>query len=106
MWCPPCLEKLPHLPELQVAFKDKDFEVLAIHVLGKKEKLLRYLESHSIDLNFLHDAGDKVAKAYGIIRLPTALLVDDEDIILKRWEGADLEEVKKELANYFEERQR
>ena len=45
-------------------------------------------------------------RPYGVINLPTIVLVDGEGIILNRWEGADLQQVKRELALYFEELRR
>ena len=107
VWCPPCLVEFPHLTELQEAFKDEDLEILAINVFGKKAKMLSYLEKNPLDLNFLYDEGDKVSKAYGIISLPTAILVDETGIVLNKWKGLkDLKVLKSELRLYFKEREK
>ena len=105
VWCSPCLVELPHLLDIKRTYESEGLDILAINVLGTKPKLLRYLQKHPVELTHLHDE-DKVAKTYGVINLPTIVLVDGEGIILNRWEGADLQQVKRELALYFEELRR
>ena len=102
---PPLPRGTTPLPETQRTFESDGLEVVAINVLGKKPKLVRYLQKHPVEVTHLHDE-DKVAKAYGVINFPTTLLVDGEGTILNRWEGADLQQVKRELALYFEELRR
>ncbi len=104
VWCPPCLKELPQLDELQDTFKDESFQVLAINTFGKKQTLLTYLKRNPLATTSLFDEEDKVAKAYGVISLPTVIVVDERGTILDRWEGLrDLEEVKAEVKTYLAE---
>lgn len=104
IWCPPCIEELPQLERLQETFKDENFSVLAINTFGKKQKLRAYLERNPLAVTSLFDEGDKVAKAYGVVSIPTVVVVDERGTILDRWQGLkDLDEVKELVKSYLAE---
>ena len=93
----------PQYPELEQTFADEDLRLLAINVQSRKEKSLRYLKENPVDLEILYDTGDQVSRAFGIVALPTIVLVDADGQIMQRWEGTrGLREAGKALALYFE----
>ena len=80
-WCPPCLEELPSLQALArapppgvavVTFgEDEDEAPVRAHFNGLPPR----------ELGYLHDAGRRVATAFGVDALPTAYLVVDGRLV-------------------------
>jgi thioredoxin-like negative regulator of GroEL len=80
-WCPPCLEELPSLQALArapppgiavVTFgEDEDEAPVRAHFKGMPPRALGYR----------HDAGQRVATAFGVDALPTAYLVVDGRLV-------------------------
>ena len=70
-WCPPCIEEIPHLKELQSKYGD-DLKVIGLHVGGDedKPKVPEFVEKLKIDY----------ALAYPDDELTSALLGNDNSI--------------------------
>lgn len=79
-WCGSCVEELPSLDILQKDFRKLPFEVLAISedfkgIAVAEEHFNKYGIRH---LKLYHDYKNSLFKAFSVIGLPTAFLIDPE----------------------------
>jgi len=79
-WCPACLMEIPRLKKLYHAIGDKPYEILAIDI-GINDSLRRvkyFQEQHQIPYKILFDENGEVSRRYGIIGVPTHIIIDKE----------------------------
>ena len=79
-WCGSCVEELPSLDILQKDFRKLPFEVLAISedfkgIAVAEDHFNKYGIRH---LKLYHDYKNSLFKAFSVIGLPTAFLIDPE----------------------------
>lgn len=87
--CGPCIQAMPHLKELEDKFKDKDLEVLAIHVFEKDKKIVEeFLKKRGDTVPFpvaFVGEGEKfeteILRPAGINGIPETLVVKNGQII-------------------------
>lgn len=77
-WCGSCTNTLPLLDNLQKDFRKLPFQVLAISEdYHGVDQVKQYFESNEIrHLKIFHDYRNQLFKAFGIVSLPTALLIN------------------------------
>lgn len=65
-WCPPCVESIPHLTELQAKLKDKGVTVVGVHVSRGVEEADAYVrkQGKKMDYSVAKDANGSVGKAW------------------------------------------
>ena len=86
-WCAPCREEIPMLNELQAAYGDRGFEILAI--TSEDESLVtEFLEEHGVQYTNLLAPDDNLAEEYGAVGLPTGFLIDREGRVYDVFFGA------------------
>ena len=83
-WCGPCIQSFPHMKEFYEQHRDK-VEVLGIAVHDKKDKWQAAFEKHQLPWPLVLDTegDDSVANLYGIIGVPTYVLLDPEGKVLQ-----------------------
>ena len=96
-WCLPCREEMPALDRLQGLRGGQDFTVLAVAQdragRGKVEKFLG--EVGALRLPAALDASMKSGRAWGMVGLPTTILIDRQGREIGRliggaeWDSAD-----------------
>jgi thiol-disulfide isomerase/thioredoxin len=97
-WCPPCREEIPDLVALQERYKDRGFTVLGVDVGESRRKVAGFVEDAGINYPVLLDEEMNVARDYGIVGIPTSLLMNSQGDILGKYNGfpprllADVEE--------------
>jgi len=102
-WCPPCIQEIPTLIELQNSYRSKGFSVLAFSVdEGDTTPLLRLIEKFGINYPVLL-ADLKITKGFGgVSGIPVTFLVNRKGELVKKYlgyVGHDVleEEIKKML---------
>lgn len=78
-WCAPCKRSLPELQKLEEKFEN--LKILAICIDDKQETGMEFMRRHQIDLSVLFDEEKKVAEAYNVESMPSALLIDQDGVI-------------------------
>ncbi|MGN6421228.1 MAG: redoxin domain-containing protein [Pseudobacter sp.] len=100
-WCGPCRAQNPMILQAYKAFKEKNFEIVAISLDDKKEPWLRAVEQDAmpwIQVSDLKGFKNEVAATYGIKAIPRNFLIDPNGIIIaKNIEGEDLEKKLEEV---------
>ena len=94
-WCPPCVDEMPSLVQLQKKFQGKDVTVLAVSVDDDPNDYHKFLKDHNIDLLTVRDPGQKtatgvnapVAARYGTFKFPETYIVDRSGVIRRKFIG-------------------
>ena len=94
-WCPPCIEEMPSLVEMQKKFQGKGVTVLAVSVDDDADDYHKFLKEHSIDLLTVREAGQKtdkgvfapVSQQYGTIKVPETYIIDRGGVIRRKFIG-------------------
>src|SRR5665647_575546 len=107
-WCPPCRREMPSIERLYQNFKGKDFVVLAVNQMEDGDQVFTYTGELEVAPTFpiLFDKSSDVARAYGVLGLPTTYLIDKEGNIRFRAIGGrefDHPEVEKLILRLMQE---
>jgi len=84
-WCPPCVAEIPNILKDYEQYHDKGFDVVGISLDANKAALEKFVQERKIPWTILFN-GDPKAKGgnhptatyYGIMAVPTTILVDRE----------------------------
>lgn len=97
-WCKPCTEDLPQLKTLYAEHGKQKFEVLGINLDANVGDIQPYLTKHGVPWSQIYEAGgleSPLAREFGIISLPTMILVDAEGKVINR--SASVTDIKAAL---------
>jgi len=87
-WCPYCREKLPSLADERQKMKEEKIELLLIDAGESKAKVKAFIEKQQLSFTVLLDVNTLVAESYGVVGVPTFVLISaDGDIV---WMGNEL----------------
>ena len=85
--CEPCKVDLAQIRELQSKYGPKKFGVVGIALDGDKAKLTKFLQAKPLPWPQLHEPGgldSRLAEEYGVLALPTMMLVDAKGNVVDR----------------------
>ncbi len=86
-WCPPCVEEMPSLVELQKKMGDR-VTVLAVSVDVDRAAFQNFVTNHKVDLLAVRDADQKSNALYGTYQFPESYVIDREGKIRRKFIGA------------------
>ena len=87
-WCPPCVEEMPSLVQMQQRLKDKGVTVLAVSVDADEGAYLRFLKDHGVTLLTVRDADQKSNNLYGTFKFPETYIIDRDGKVRRKFIGA------------------
>jgi len=87
-WCPPCVEEMPSLVEMQRRMKDKGVTVLAVSVDVDENAYRQFVKKHGVTLLTVRDPAQKVNGVYGTFKFPETYLIDRKGIMQRKFIGA------------------
>ena len=87
-WCPPCIEELPAMMEMNRTFEGRRFEMLGISVDTRWDDVNGYLDEHGFELSTVLDPGQNTKQAYKVTGFPETFLIDGDGTVLKKYIGA------------------
>lgn len=80
-WCPPCMEEIPLLKQLNVKYRSNELEMIGISADHDYDKFKEVVKSEN--LNWKQVYGDiNIPKIYGVNFYPTIFLLDKEGTIV------------------------
>ncbi len=87
-WCPPCIQEIPDLIELQQKYEKKGFSVIALSVDESGPKTVkRLVEKRSINYPVLM-ADKSTARSFGgVVGIPTSFLINSNGTVVKKYPG-------------------
>ncbi len=90
-WCPPCLEELPRLGDLEERWRDRGYRLVLIAVPTRqsRERVAQLVEHRRPPGRVVFDADGAVSAACEITDLPTHLVVDGSGRIVHRAPALD-----------------
>lgn len=94
-WCPPCVDEMPSLVQLQKKFQGKDVTVLAISLDDAPDDYHKFLKDHNINLLTVRESGQKtntgviapVSSRYGTFKVPETYIIDRGGVIRRKFIG-------------------
>ena len=87
-WCPPCVEEMPSLVQMQQKMKDKGITVLAISVDVDDGAYKKFLQDHNVNLLSVRDADQKSSDLYGTFKFPETYIIDRNGVVRRKFIGA------------------
>jgi len=79
-WCAPCREEIPMLNEIQIAYGDRGFDILAISP-EEADVLEEFMAEHPVEYTSLV-GNEELVQEYGAMGYPTAFLIDGEGRVI------------------------
>lgn len=94
-WCGPCRGEIPHLAKVNEKYKDSGFKIISISIDEKEHHWKKAMEQEKMiwaQLNDPNGFDGEIAKAYNILGIPFAILLDpDGRIVDFNMRGAKLD---------------
>lgn len=87
-WCPPCVDEMPSLVEMQQRLKDRGVTVLAVSVDVDQSAYYRFLKDHKVDLLTVRDPDHKSSDLYGTFKYPETYIIDKNGTLRRKFIGA------------------
>ena len=87
-WCPPCVEEMPSLVEMQRRMKAKGITVLAVSVDVDQSAYLQFLKEHNVNLLTVRDPDQKSNSLYGTSKFPETYIIDRNGVMRRKFIGA------------------
>ncbi len=87
-WCPPCVEEMPSLVQMQQRLKDKGVTVLAVSVDADEGAYHRFLKDHRVTFLTVRDADQKSNNLYGTFKFPETYVIDRDGKVRRKFIGA------------------
>ena len=87
-WCPPCIEEMPSLLQLNQRFKNKGVVVLAVSTDDDDAAYHQFLKDHHVDLLTVRDDAKKSNTLYGTFKFPETYIIDRQGIVRRKFIGA------------------
>ena len=87
-WCPPCIEEMPSLVQMQQHLKNKGVEVLAVSIDVDENAYHKFLKDHGVDLLTVRDPDQKTSNLYGSYKWPETYIIDRNGVLRRKFIGA------------------
>src|ERR1017187_4798043 len=86
-WCPPCVEEMPSLVELQKKLGDKVI-ILAVSEDADENAVKQFVREHNVDLMVVRDTKQSANALYGTFKFPETYVIDKDGVIRRKFIGA------------------
>jgi cytochrome c biogenesis protein CcmG/thiol:disulfide interchange protein DsbE len=85
-WCPPCIEELPSLVQMQKRLAPR-VVVLAVSTDESERAYKQFLVKYNVDLLTVRDAAANSARLYGATGQPETFIIDGAGTIRRKFVG-------------------
>ena len=87
-WCPPCVEEMPSLVQLEQRFSNKGVMVIGISVDVDGDAYHKFLKDYKVDFLTVRDPDQKASHLYGTFKYPETYIIDSKGIVRRKFIGA------------------
>ena len=87
-WCPPCVEELPSLMNMQDRMKGRGVIVLGVSIDVDADAYHRFLKQRNVNFLTVRDPEQKVAAMYGTSGWPETYVIDRKGVMRRKFIGA------------------
>jgi peroxiredoxin len=75
-WCPECRAAIPEINALATGPLADKLQIFALNYRESREKVAQAVRSHGIRYTVLLDERGRAARSYGVVGIPTYILID------------------------------
>jgi cytochrome c biogenesis protein CcmG/thiol:disulfide interchange protein DsbE len=86
-WCPPCVEEMPSLVQMDQRMKDKGVAVLGVSIDVDADAYHRFLKDYKVGFVTVRDPEQKSASLYGTHGWPETYVIDRDGIVRRKFIG-------------------
>ncbi len=86
-WCPPCVEEMPSLVQLQSKLGGKGVKVLAVSVDVDENAYKKFLKDHGVNLLSVRDPNQRANTLYGTFKFPETYIIDRDGKVRRKFIG-------------------
>ena len=87
-WCPPCVEEMPSLVQMQNRMKGKGITVVAVSIDVDDKAYHQFVKEHGVNLLTVRDPDQKTPNLYGTHGWPETYVIDRNGVIRRKFIGA------------------
>lgn len=87
-WCPPCIEEMPSLVQMQQQMKAKGITVIAVSIDVDQGAYEKFLKEHGVNLLTVRDPEQKASALYGTFKWPETYVIDRGGVVRRKFIGA------------------
>ena len=87
-WCPPCVEEMPSLIELQKKIKDKDVVIVGVSIDADEAAYHKFLKDYGVNFLTVRDVDQKSASLFGTSKWPETYIIDRQGVVRRKFIGA------------------
>lgn len=87
-WCPPCVEEMPSLVEMQRRMKAKGVTVVAVSIDVDANAYHQFVKDHGVNLLTVRDPDQKTPNLYGTHGWPETYIIDRNGVMRRKFIGA------------------
>jgi peroxiredoxin len=87
-WCPPCIEEMPSLDEMQKQLAPSGVVVVGISVDQDAAQYRQLLDKAKVSFPTARDPGGKISAEYGTFKFPETYIIDHRGKVLQKHIGA------------------
>ncbi|MDX1980897.1 MAG: TlpA disulfide reductase family protein [Bryobacteraceae bacterium] len=84
-WCPPCVQEMPSLDEMQQRFKDKGLVVLAVSVDRNEQSYKEFLRRLPVSFVTARDPEANISSEYGTYKYPETYIIDSKGKVVAKY---------------------
>ena len=86
-WCPPCVEEMPSLVEMQRRMKAKGVTVVAVSIDVDESAYRQFVKDHAANLLTVRDPEQKTPNLYGTHGWPETFIIDRNGVMRRKFIG-------------------
>ena len=86
-WCPPCVDEMPSLVQMQKQLKERGVTVLAVSLDDDARQYRTFLEKNKVDLLTVRDPRQKSNELYGTFKFPETYIIDRQGVLRRKFIG-------------------
>jgi cytochrome c biogenesis protein CcmG, thiol:disulfide interchange protein DsbE len=86
-WCPPCVDELPSMINMQGRMREKGVTVLAVSIDVDADMYHRFIKEHGVNLLTIRDPEQKSSALYGTFGWPESYIIDRNGVVRRKLVG-------------------
>ena len=86
-WCPPCVQEMPSLIDLQDKLKDKGVTIVGVSIDVDESAYKRFVQQHGVNFLTVRDPDQKSSGLYGTTGWPETFVIDKNGVLRRKFVG-------------------
>jgi cytochrome c biogenesis protein CcmG, thiol:disulfide interchange protein DsbE len=86
-WCPPCVEEIPSMIDMQEHLRSRGVVVLGVSIDVDDDAYHRFLKQRKVNFLTVRDPEQKIATMYGTAGWPETYVIDRQGVMRRKFVG-------------------